>query len=195
MQSAAHIPIRLFSTPTKSWLALSVYTLLLYTTQSWVLQAYLWLFNQVGEAGVSNLLNAFYAAVAILFLILVRPRRPGAWATLALIAAGLVYFFQQLKVPSNRLHFLQYGPLTLLAFDALRFHCHDRFHYVWTLLLVTCIGVGDESAQIFAGRRFDTHDLLLNAMAGLFVLAILGFVLEGEREEDVSRRGAETRRD
>ncbi|MEE8585146.1 MAG: VanZ family protein [Acidobacteriota bacterium] len=173
-------PIRLFSTPARAWTAVGVYTALLYSTLDLVLQAYLWVFERLGEASVAGILNGIYAAAGLALLVLLRPRRLGAYATLILIAAGLVVFFQQLQQPANRLHFLQYGPLTLLVFDALRFHCRDRYHYVWTLLLVTCIGLGDETLQIFAGRRFDSYDLLLNSMAALFVLALIGFVVEPE---------------
>lgn len=174
-------PIRLFSTPRRAWIAVGVYTILLYSTLNLALQAYLWVFERLGEAHVAWLLNGIYALSGLAILLLLRPRRWGAYATLFLIAAGLFLVFRQMSVPSNRLHFLQYGPLTLLVFDAVRFHCRDRYHYVWTVLLVSCIGLGDEFLQLFAGRRFDSHDLLLNSMAAVFVLAMLGFVVEPEK--------------
>jgi hypothetical protein len=173
-------PIRLFSTPRQAWAAVGIYTLLLYSTLNLVLQAYLWVFQRLGEANVAGLLNGIFALAGLLLWLLLRPRRLGAYAALVLIATALFLVFRQTQVPSNLLHFLQYGPLTLLVFDALRFHCCDRYQYVWTVLLIGCIGLGDESLQLFAGRRFDSHDLLLNGMAAVFVLALLGFVVEPE---------------
>lgn len=173
-------PIRLFSTPRRAWLAVGIYTALLYSTLNLVLQAYLWVFERLGEANVAEIMYAIYAAAGVALLLLLRPRRPGAVAALMLIGGGLYLFLAEISVPSNGLHFLQYSPLTVLVFDALRFHCRDRYRYIWTVFLVSCIGVGDEVMQIFAGRRFDSHDLLLNSMASVFVLTLIGFVVEAE---------------
>lgn len=177
-------PIQLFPSPRRAWLAVGVYTALLYSTLNLVLQAYLWVFERLGEANVAGLMDGIYAAAGLALLLVLRPRRLGAYAALTLIAAGLYLFLSEITVPSNGLHFLQYGPLTLLVFDALRFHCRDRYRYVWTVFLVSCIGVGDESLQIFAGRRFDSHDLLLNSVASVFVLALIGFVVEPQEVRD-----------
>ena len=74
----------------------------------------------------------------------------------------------------------QYGPLTVLVLDALRFRFHDRYIYVWALAVVALIGVGDEFLQgLFPDRRFDLHDVILNSLAAALTLAWVGWV-QGE---------------
>lgn len=53
----------------------------------------------------------------------------------------LAYALRHLTVPAKRFNFLQYGPLTVLVFDALRFRLHDRYLYVWTFAAVALIGL------------------------------------------------------
>ncbi len=179
----AAAPLRLFSSSSRAWTAVGIYIFLLYSTQNLVLQLYLWVFNQVGEGWVSAGLITLFILAAAALLAYARPRQPGSYVTLGLVAAGMAYAAHVMQQPANWIHFVQYPPLTLLVFNALRFSCRSRHVFVWTFFVVSVIGLGDEIIQTFMGRRFDIHDLALNGAAALFALAIIGFVLpqEGER--------------
>ena len=98
-----------------------------------------------------------------------------------LICLGVAFSLQILTIPAKRFHFLQYAPLTVLVFDALRFTIRGRFLYIWTLALVALIGLGDETLQwMLPNRYFGIVDLVVNTVAGLFALAFIGFVLGEE---------------
>ena len=76
---------------------------------------------------------------------------------------------------------MQYGPLTLLVFDALRFRFTGRPLYLWTFVAVTIIGVGDEALQgILPQRHFGLLDIVVNSTAGLLTLAFIGWVIGEE---------------
>ena len=65
--------------------------------------------------------------------------------------------------------------------EALRFRVRDRNLYLWTFLLVSLIGVGDEFLQgLLTDRHFDTKDVVVNALAGLLALAFVGFAVREE---------------
>ncbi len=74
--------------------------------------------------------------------------------------------------------------------EALRFRVRDRNVYLWTFLLVSLIGVGDELLQgLLPDRRFDTKDVVVNALAGLLALVFVGFVVREENYPWGKRRG------
>ena len=171
--------VRIFGSPQRAWLFVTVYILLLYGTGLLTLQAYLWFYDRLGREAVEWTLNSVFAVVGVGLIVLCRPRRPAALLTLALVAVALAYCAAQIDVPANRLHFAQYAPLTLLVFDALRFRVSERDRYPLTVVLVTLVGIGDEFVQsLSAGRVFDVHDIVLNGVAAVLTLAVIGFVWE-----------------
>lgn len=177
-------PGGIFGTPVRAWLAVGIYTIALYSTLTLAYDLYIRVFDQIGRDWMSWLLNLTYVLIGLVILLLLlsgRSSRPGAYVTLALVALATGYCLYLEDVPANRIHFLQYGPLTILVLDALRFHCRDSYIYVWTLALVTLIGLGDEVLQgVLSDRRFDPHDVVLNSLAGILTLALVGWVLGPE---------------
>jgi hypothetical protein len=124
---------------------------------------------------------SFLGLVLLGLLVWKLPRRGGAYLAFSMIALVTGYALYLESVPANRIHFLQYAPLTILVLDALRFRCRDRYIYVWVLAVVALIGTGDEFLQgLFPDRRFDLHDVILNSLAGALTLAWVGWV-QGEK--------------
>lgn len=174
----------IFSSPRKAWTAVFLYTVFLYSTLVLAFDLYVSLFDRMGREFMDNLMSWMYLPLGLILIALIFvffPRRIGAYVAFLLIALAFICCLQFLAVPAKRFHFLQYGPLTVLVFDALRFRCHDRYHYVWTLLIVAFLGLGDETVQgIFPDRHFGMPDVVLNSVAGLLTLAFLGFVVGDE---------------
>jgi len=177
-------PRGIFSTPGRAWAAAAVYTVILYSTLTLAYDCYIWVFDRIGRDQMSRLLNLTYLLIAFLILMLLlagRRSSPGAYLALALIVLAAGYCLYLEDVPANRIHFLQYGPLTVLVLDALRARCRDTYIYVWTLAVVTLIGLGDEMLQgVLSDRRFDSHDVVLNSLAGVLTLALIEWVMGAE---------------
>ncbi|MFQ5740664.1 MAG: VanZ family protein [Acidobacteriota bacterium] len=174
----------LFSSPRRAWAAVTVYVLFLYTTLTLTYELYIWVFDWLGGAWVRHLLTLVFAllGIALLLLLLLRlPRRPGPYLIFAAIVLAGSYCLYIQKAPANQIHFLEYGPLTVLVLDALRFRCRKRSIYAWTLLLVASIGIGDELLQgMLPQRHFALEDVLLNTLAGVLTLAFMAGVMGGE---------------
>jgi VanZ family protein len=94
-----------------------------------------------------------------------------------LVAVALVYIFFTLKLwdrPEEAIHFLEYGLLGCLLFNALRHHIHDKSIYLIAFFIGALVGIFDEALQWMIPRRvWDFRDLGLNSLSvGLFQVAI-----------------------
>lgn len=174
----------IFSTPTKAWTAVAVYTGILYSTLTVAFDLYVSVYDRMGRAVVSSWMNrAFLAAGLLLLLVVIRvaPRKLSGYVAFLLIGLAVAFCLQYLTIPAKRFHFFQYAPLTVLVFDALRFRCQDQSIYVWTLSTVFLIGLGDETIQgLLPDRYFGVVDLAINTAAGALTLAFIGFVWREE---------------
>ncbi len=181
-------PLRLeqgiFKSPRTAWAAVILYTVTLYGTLTIAFRLYSYVFDRMGKPFMSSAMMWIYAPVGLFLLMLLvfrLPRRTGAYLTFIMMALALLYCLTRLEVPAKRFHFLQYAPLGILVFDALRFHCRDRYHYVWAMALVTLVGLGDEILQgILPNRYFGVNEVVINSAAGFFALVFIGFVLGEE---------------
>ncbi len=171
----------IFSSSGRAWLAVIVYTLFLYATLTLAFDIYVWFYNRMGKLFMSRLMIGLYIPVALLllaFLIFHLPRRLDSYVAFGMIGLALGYSLHTIDVPAKRFHFLQYGPLTVLILDALRFRCRNHFVYMWALLLVALIGLGDEALQgLLPNRYFGFQEVVTNTVAGLFALAFVAFVM------------------
>lgn len=94
-----------------------------------------------------------------------------------LLAVGAGYasivFLVELT-PAEKLHFLYYGVLALLAFRALSFDLDGRWLAMGTIAAVSGIGLGDEVVQHFLPNRFfEWKDVALNAVSGALATGII----------------------
>ena len=170
----------IFKSERRAWIAVGLYTVLLYSTLTVAFDAYVSVYHQIGRASMSNWINFGFAMVGLILLLwillCIRPRMSGHIALLLII---LVFAFclQNLTIPAKRFHFLQYAPLTLLVFDAINFRCKRPDKYIWSMAVVALIGLGDELIQLMLpDRHFGVLDLVINSAAGLLTLVFIGFV-------------------
>ena len=86
----------------------------------------------------------------------------------------------------EKIHFVEYGLLAYLVFDALKKMLPRNFLYPVTLIAVTLIGWGDEIIQHFLPDRvYDLRDVWLNALSGLLILLS---ILVVEKLKPISRK-------
>ena len=174
----------IFSSEWKAWAAVAAYTVLLYGTLTVLYDLYIAVYGRLGEVEMSQSINRAFlvAGLALLgFIVLGLPRTVRSYLVFGLICLAVAACLQVITTPAKRLHLFQYGPLTMLVFDAVRFRVASRFRYIWTIVIVSVIGLGDETLQwILPNRHFGIPDLLTNTTAGLLTLVFIAFVLGEE---------------
>ena len=170
----------IFPSERTAWAAVGSYTILLYGTLTVAYDLYTALSRRIGEAEMSLWIDRLFLVTGLallVFIVLMLPRTVRSYLAFAVICAAVAVCLHLITVPAKRFHFFQYAPLTVLVFDAVRFRSLGRFQYVWTVVLVSVIGFGDETIQwILPTRHFGIPDLLTNATAGLLTLAFIAFV-------------------
>jgi len=81
----------------------------------------------------------------------------------------------QLSIVVERIHFFQYGILTLLVLWAIDESMEDAHCYLLTLFYIFLSGCLDEFIQFFLPNRvFDIRDIVLNAFSGFIALCLIG---------------------
>lgn len=78
----------------------------------------------------------------------------------------------------EKIHFVEYGLLAYLVFNALKKNIHINLLYPLSFILVTFIGWGDEIIQYYLPNRiYDLRDVLLNSLSGFLILLLI-FIVE-----------------
>lgn len=165
------------------WIAAGIAVLLVYGSAYFV-QFLLLALRERGWLGPS-ILGSFLVvgAGALAWLVRQRPR----WDEVALLVATAgvyVLLFRHLTIIQERIHLLQYGALGALFYAALlerwpqpRPAGAPRWQRLPALLataLAAAAGWGDEVVQgILPNRVYDLRDVVLNALSGALVVAVL----------------------
>ncbi|UCE41733.1 MAG: VanZ family protein [Candidatus Aminicenantes bacterium] len=133
-----------------------------------------WNVSLFGYSVLLVVVCAFLYCLCLLWLRL-KIRAFSNYLWLAAIALFYVFFTLKLwKRPEEAIHFLEYGLLGFLLFQALRHHIHDKGIYFIAFLIGALVGIFDETLQWMIPRRvWDFRDLGINAIAvGLCLVAI-----------------------
>jgi hypothetical protein len=116
----------------------------------------------------------FVAGVAVAYYVVfdVRLSDRVAFFALALLAGAVGSLILGLSIPEERVHFLEYGLLAVLARHALSGHMGPRRQYFLALTITTAAGLVDELLQgVIPDRVFDWRDVAINGVAALLALA------------------------
>ncbi|MBN1206604.1 MAG: VanZ family protein [Myxococcaceae bacterium] len=98
----------------------------------------------------------------------------GAMAGCAAVYAAIIW---PMESPEEKLHFIEYGLVALLADLAAPTHWGAKARFVRCALFVTAAGWGDELLQgLLPHRYYDLRDVAFNAVAGLLALSALALV-------------------
>ncbi len=174
-----------------AFLALAGYILLLYLSPDLSYDLYMFVFRRIGRDTASVWMNGAFAAVGLtaFLLLLRRGLKAGAWVAFLLISLAVGFCLVYLDIPAKRFHFFQYAPLTILVSVNVRLRCTDRYQYVWTLLAVSLVGLGDELIQgALPNRHFSFVDVFIDTGAGLLTLAFVEFVVGPDSRNEPAGR-------
>lgn len=135
--------------------------------------------NALRDAGVLRLTVAITFAVALAALLVLLGtrgllKRPRAWLTL--LVAGTVYaaVLWQMDSPEEKIHFIEYGVVGVLAFFAAPERLTGLRRYVVAGVFTLAAGWLDEGIQaLLPSRYYDLRDVAFNATAGVFALCVL----------------------
>lgn len=158
------------------WLAFGAYVAVVFVTVPFTRQIVLALrHTDLLSAAVTGL---YAVAVAGVVHYVLFNRRLADWIAFAVVAALLcivTVLLLGLAIPEERVHFLQYGAMALLARSALAPSETGAGHPARNLALgiglTSALGLLEECLQgLVPGRVFDWRDVLMNAGAALTTL-------------------------
>ena len=151
-------------------LLLGGYLAVLFGTTSFMPQLWFWAASRLGVW--HRLLPEGIGVCLILLLLgtLLRQglRHPFLQGTFLLCLIFLFFISMgQVRRPIEKIHFSEYGFLSLLLFRLIRHGVRSRGCYGWTLLGVCLIGFLDELLQgLLPNRVYDPRDIGMNGLAG-----------------------------
>ena len=127
--------------------------------------------------GIGVLAAIVLVSGTVLFHLLFRKknRSPANYIWLSLVTVVYVYFTIKLwDSPIEAVHFLEYGLLGVLLFNALRFHVRDKSIYLIVFFIGMMVGIFDEVLQwAVPDRWWDIRDIGFNGISvGLSQIAL-----------------------
>ncbi len=112
-----------------------------------------------------------------LFFFVFKIRNLVAIITTFLSLAIFAYFLGELELPEERIHFVEYGFLSVLIYYSLSSFPSVKRVSIWTFLIGSTLGIIDEVIQYFLpSRYFDLRDIGFNVCAALLGTLICVFV-------------------
>ncbi|MBN1424246.1 VanZ family protein [Candidatus Fermentibacteria bacterium] len=164
-------PIREWS----RWVVLIAYSALILATLSLVRALRDLVVERWGERGFSLAVWALFALVGILFLAwVIRQsvlRSVGRAALLLLACTAYAYMLLRLDLAVERLHYIEYGLVAVLALRAFEVQTRDWAAYLLACLYVLGLGLLDEAIQwILPTRVGEFRDVNINLTAGVLGL-------------------------
>jgi hypothetical protein len=103
-----------------------------------------------------------------------RNARPSSVAALFCIAGIYLYFIMTMRITEEKIHFIQYGVLGYLLYEALRSRLQGWRLYAGAFVLTSVLGAIDEGLQyILPGRYYQLEDIFLNILSGALALALI----------------------
>ncbi|OGX08794.1 MAG: hypothetical protein A2Z88_11225 [Omnitrophica WOR_2 bacterium GWA2_47_8] len=120
------------------------------------------------------LVNSLVIILLALYLWqLLSKRKNDAWTIILIVLALGVYAFGlwKIRIPEERIHFVQYGILAYLLHRAVRLDIKGGRAYVISLVIVSILGWIDEIIQSYTpGRFYDNRDVVINVLSAFMGL-------------------------
>ncbi len=108
-------------------------------------------------------------------------RKLSSYLILGLTIMSYLILLWIIKIPEEKIHFLEYGILAVLIERALRIEKKVFLTYVLTVLFTSFFGLVDEVIQHYLPERyFGWGDVLFNALGGILGV-VLVFIAQRER--------------
>lgn len=164
-------------------IALAIYLVAIYATLG-VVRVMTNFLRDRGILRASVVVAFVLAATVMLWLIFrdARNRSPRTMLTLIAVAIAYALVIYPMKSPEEKIHFIEYGVVALLANAAAPREWSARKRFVLCALFVAAAGWIDEGIQALLPSRFyDLRDVAFNAAAGLMALVALAICSPRER--------------
>lgn len=117
--------------------------------------------------------------IFIVFYLIAKRKAIRNFVWLIILASAYTWGLSRLELPIERIHFIEYGLLSILIFRALRHNLRDKSIYVWSGIAVFCLGLLDEGIQyLLPNRVYDTRDVIVNGIAGILGLLLIGLCFQ-----------------
>lgn len=169
---------------TRDWAIVSFYILLIYV--SLPVMPKLW-GNFARYAGnFADYVAAFILGLIGLFIIfyLISKRkdiRNFIW--LLILASAYAWGLKRLKLSIERVHFIEYGVLSLFVFRALSHNIRGKSLYLCSGIVVFCLGFLDEGIQyLLPNRVYEIKDVMVNGISGVLALLLIGLCFQPKLE-------------
>lgn len=148
------------------WLQVFIWVGIIYSTLSLVRPICNWLKDNLP---FNLFINFFLVGFVVVILTIMIRRGLWQWSrilmlmlTLSLYGVGVWY----LRIPEERIHFVQYGILTFLLIRALGVDFKGWRLYVLAIIIGSLFGLGDEGIQyLLPNRYFSWKDVILNCVS------------------------------
>lgn len=112
-------------------------------------------------------------AMVVFFAVKIRKRHFLAWLILLAAIFSYIYGIVTIQYPEEKIHFLEYGVLAFLLFQALRCRFSEHTSYLFAFLLASFLGLGDEGIQhVLPNRYYQWDDVVLNSVSSLLGLML-----------------------
>jgi VanZ family protein len=138
-----------------------------------------------------SVVMAFAIAAALILWLIFRDAQRRSWhMLLALGAVACVYaaVIYPMQSPEEKIHFIEYGGVALLAYASTSSHWTRARRFVACALFVAAAGWIDEGIQaLLPSRVYDLRDVAFNAAAGLMALAAIAIFSRHERAVGADR--------
>ena len=140
-------------------------------------------------AKVGNFADYFTAVLLavfglfIIFYLISKRKNVRNFIWLAILASAYAWALSSLEISVERVHFVEYGLLTLFVFRALNHNIRDKSLYLWSGIAVFCLGFLDEGIQyLLPNRVYNTRDVVVNGIAGILGLLVIGLCFQPKLE-------------
>ena len=136
-----------------------------------------------------NFVNYFAVSILgliglfIIFYLISKRKGTHNFIWLAVLAFVYAWGLSRLELPIERIHFIEYGLLGLLVFRALRHNIKDTSLYLWSGIIVFCLGFLDEGIQyVLPNRVYQISDVVVNGAAGILSLLVISLCFQPKLE-------------
>jgi len=119
---------------------------------------------------------AYVLAVANAFIFLLckfRIKKVSTYFLLSILIGIYMYFAGYMRIPIEKIHFLEYGFLAFLIFRALKVDMPNVLAYILTFVIAGALGWMEEGLQALTpGRYYDPRDILFNIIGSFMGILV-----------------------
>lgn len=163
------------------WAIVVGYTLLIYFTLP-LMPPVVKFLNSVTRGNLTLLIYIGYLLVGagLIIYILKNSKVMPLSSYFWFLGLGIIYTYclLNLKIPQEKIHFIEYGLLAYFVYRALKVDKSSLQTYFFTFLITGALGWIDEGIQkLLPNRVYDIRDVVMNAFSGLLAVLFIKFVL------------------